>query len=135
MSVIACLECFMIPLIVVFFPLQLNKNRLNKLIKRAGSCVGQNLDNIDTILVRFLQSKATKIEKEQWHPLHSTLMLQKRISSSWTKYPSELTDMVNHSFCLASNCSTKKADFFIKEYLRPLVTYSVTLYINMFFIE
>ena len=77
-----------------------DKNRLNKLIKRAGSCVGQNLDNIDTILVRYLQSKATKIEKEQWHPLHSTLMLQKSNSSSRTKYvlPSIRTDRYGKSF-------------------------------------
>ena len=77
-----------------------DKNRLNELIKRAGSCVGHSLDNIDTILAKFQLNKAIKIEKEQWHPLHSTLMSQKSHSCSRTKYvlPSIRSDRYGKSF-------------------------------------
>ena len=77
-----------------------DKNRLNKLIKRAGSCVGHSLDDIETILAKFQLNKAIKIEKEQWHPLHSTLMAQKSHSSSRTKYvlPSIRSDRFGRSF-------------------------------------
>ena len=81
-----------------------DKNKLNKLIKKAGSCVGQKLDDIDTILSRALLKKALKIEKAEWHPLHSALVQHKSRSYSRSKYilPTMSTDRYRKSFVPAS---------------------------------
>ena len=52
-------------------------DRLNKLIKKAGSCVGLHLDNLGSILADRQLRKAIKIQKDDGHPLHSTLVQYK----------------------------------------------------------
>ena len=49
-------------------------NRLEKLIKKAGNCVGEKLESLDSIRKQRLARKGGKIEKDEWHPLHSILM-------------------------------------------------------------
>ena len=52
-------------------------DRLNKLIKKAGSCVRLHLDNVGSILADRHLQKPFKIQKDDGHPLHSTLMQYK----------------------------------------------------------
>ena len=77
-----------------------DKNKLNKLIKKAGSCVGMKLDDLDTILERRLAVKGRKIEKEELHPLHNTLVKLSSGSRTRSKYhlPSINTDRYGKSF-------------------------------------
>ena len=77
-----------------------DKNKLNKIIKKAESCVGSKLDGIDIILSNVLMKKALKIEKTELHPLHGILMMFKSRSNSRTKYvlPCISSDRYGKSF-------------------------------------
>ena len=81
-----------------------DKGRLNKLIKKAGGCVGQNFDDIDSILEKLLLRKAIKIEKEEWHPLHSALVQHRSRINSRSKYilPAMSSDRYRKSFVPSS---------------------------------
>jgi hypothetical protein len=48
--------------------------RLNRLIKKASSVVGQSLDQIELLVERRLASKSIAILRNPDHPLNSTLM-------------------------------------------------------------
>ena len=76
------------------------KNRINKLIRKAGSCVGEKLNDLNTILDRRLVVKGSKIEKEELHPLHNTLINLKSSSRTRSKYhmPNINTDRYGKSF-------------------------------------
>ena len=77
---------------------------MNKLIKKAGGCVGQNLYDIDCILEKLLMRKAIKIEKEEWHPLHSALVQHMSQINSRSKYilPAMSSDRYRKSFVPSS---------------------------------
>ena len=61
-------------------------NRLEKMIKKAGNCVGEKLESLDSIRKQRLASKGGKIEKDEWHPLHSILMQHESRSRTRIKY-------------------------------------------------
>ena len=76
-------------------------DRLNKLIKKAGSCVGENLESLVIILEDRRLRKALKIEKDEGHPLHNTLMHHRsKRSGTRVKYsmPVIRTDRYGKSF-------------------------------------
>ena len=77
-----------------------DKNRINKLIRKAGSIVGEKLNDLNTILDRRLVVKGGKIEKEELHPLHNTLIKLKSSSRTRSKYhmPNINTDRYGKSF-------------------------------------
>ena len=53
------------------------RQRKKNEIKKAGSCVGSKLNYIDIILYNVFMKTSVKIEKIEWHPLHSHLMMFK----------------------------------------------------------
>ena len=75
-------------------------NKLEKLIKKAESCVGQKLDSLESIRQNRLLGKGGKIEKDEWHPLHSILMEQKSTGRTRSRYrmPEVRTDRYRNSF-------------------------------------
>ena len=76
-------------------------DKLNKLIKKAGSCVGRTLENLDTILEDRRLRKGIKIEKNVWLPLHSILTQHKsKRPGKRVKYilPEIRTDRFGKSF-------------------------------------
>ena len=75
-------------------------NKLNKLIKKAGSCVGGKLETLESIRDRRLVDKGKKIEKDESHPLHSILMEFQSSGRTRTRYrlPDIKTDRYRCSF-------------------------------------
>ena len=75
-------------------------NRLNKLIKKAGSCVGGRLETLETIREKRLVVKGRKIERDEWHPLHSILMQFKSSGRTRSRFrmPEIKTDRYRRSF-------------------------------------
>ena len=67
---------------------------------KAESCVGQKLDSLESIRQNRLLGKGGKIEKDEWHPLHSILMEQKSIGRTRSRYrmPEVRTDRYRNSF-------------------------------------
>jgi len=53
-----------------------DNNRLNKLIKRAGDVVGEQLDTLTTVAERRMLSRFQSILDNYSHPLHETLVQQ-----------------------------------------------------------
>ena len=50
-----------------------DKERLNKLIKKATSVVGQKLETVDSVFEKRLVTKVLKIERNESHPMHNIL--------------------------------------------------------------
>ena len=76
-------------------------DKLNKLIKKVGSCVGGQLEILDTILEDRRLRKGRKIEKDVWHPLHNILTQHKsKRPGTRVKYllPEIRTDRFGKSF-------------------------------------
>ena len=51
--------------------------RLNKLVKKAGSVLGERPDSLESVVERCTNNKLQAIMDNVSHPLHSTLVAQK----------------------------------------------------------
>jgi hypothetical protein len=76
--------------------------RLNKLIKKASSIVGQSLDQIELLVARRLASKSRAILLDPEHPLHSTLRDLRIQRSGRLSMPQCRTERLRRSFIPAA---------------------------------
>jgi hypothetical protein len=76
--------------------------RLNKLIKKASSVVGQSLDQIEVLVERRLASKSRAILLDPEHPLNSTLMDLRIQRSGRFTMPKVRTERFRRSFIPAA---------------------------------
>merc|ERR1712035_150234 len=56
-------------------------NRINKLIKKAGSVLGVALELLEVIIQRRMLQKLMKIMEDSSHPLHNSVKKQKSVFS------------------------------------------------------
>ena len=75
-----------------------NSNRLDKLIRRAGSVVGMNLDPLVTVVERRSMKKLLAIMDNASHPLHTVISAQKSSFSDRLLLPRCRTNRLKDSF-------------------------------------
>ena len=73
-------------------------DRLNRLVRRAGSVVGLSLDSVDTILESRTMSKVKAIMNNTSHPLHTTFSQQRSTFSSRLLSHCASTERLRSSF-------------------------------------
>ena len=77
---------------------KIDKNRLDKLIKKASCTIGKPQENIDTLYNTSLTKKTHKILIDQSHPLHNDFVKSKSQRSGRFKLPKIKTNRFRHSF-------------------------------------
>ena len=75
-----------------------NMNRLDKLIRRAGSVVGRKLDPLVTVAERRTLNKLLAILKDASHPLHAVIRAQRSQISGRLLLPKNQTNRLKDSF-------------------------------------
>ena len=75
-----------------------NSNRLEKLIRRAGSVVGSKLDSLVTVAERRTLNKLLAIMDDACHPLHTVISSQRSRFSGRLLLPRTKTNRLKDSF-------------------------------------
>ncbi len=75
-----------------------NSNRLDKLIRRAGSVIGMELDSLVTVAERRALNKLLAIMDDASHPLHTVIRAQRSLSSDRLLLPRCRTNRFKDSF-------------------------------------
>lgn len=75
-----------------------DRNRINKLIKKAGSVIVLSLDSVDTILDKRMRTKVRTVLSSKDHPLHSVFNGLKSSFSNRMVMPQCSTQRFRNSF-------------------------------------
>merc|ERR1712035_214296 len=79
-------------------------NRINKLIKKAGSVLGVALEPLELIIQRRMLQKLIKIMEDSSHPLHNTVKKQKSVFSERLVQVRCKTERYRRSFLPSAIC-------------------------------
>ena len=79
-------------------------NRINKLVKKAGSVLGVALEPLEDIIQRRMLQKLIKIMEDNSHPLHNSVKKQKSVFSERLVQVRCRTERYRRSFLPAAIC-------------------------------
>ena len=81
---------------------QCDKNKLDKIIKKAGSVIGKKLDSLDRLVEERRFKKMQRILRDDTHPLNEELYLHKIERSGRFRIPKARTNRYLNSFIPSS---------------------------------
>ena len=81
---------------------KVDKNKMNKIVKKANSVVGGGLENLEVVAERRMSSKLTSILDNPSHPLFHELSRRRSVFSQRLTLPHIMTDRFGGSFVPAA---------------------------------